>query len=196
MNVANCQRSDDTPQVWHVSLTAGPETSYPWLAELVETFLSASLAHLAPVLSVAILPKWQLEMDFAYTAKLKSLQLMHSRISRFFSWSDACEVGAIHFLELTMLEQLHMVRWWPDSWGLEYDDIVSGGEDIRNNFAFNSTIHAVTLHLRVPSNKIFLCYQCPRWLAFDGCLVWCSNEGSSHCVWTDRPVVTISQQPL
>ena len=56
-----------------------------------------------------------------------------------------------------MLEHLHMVRWWADSCSLEYDDVVSRGEVISNYFAFNSSLHAVTLHLCVPCNKVFLC---------------------------------------
>ena len=52
------------------------------------------------------------------------------RFSSFFAWRDANEIRSIPFVELITIEQLHIVRWWPDSCCLEYDDIVSRGENI------------------------------------------------------------------
>lgn len=97
-------------------------------------------------------------MDLAITAKLKSPQIMYSRISSFLAWSDAQQVKAIQFQDFIMLDHLHMVGFWSDSCSLEYDHVVSRGDDIHFHFAFNGTMHAVTLHLCVACNEVLLCY--------------------------------------
>ena len=109
-------------------MTLNGHDVFHWL-EVLELYLldwQSTWKHSYPCYRLIwhLFPLWQCfhaessekdSLDLAFTAKLKSLQVMHSRISSFFAWSDANEVRSIHFQELIILEHLHMVRWFLQS---------------------------------------------------------------------------------